>query len=88
MYIIMNVMSTLEIRGPPILYPQITARRRPRPVEVQPRTPRRCRPSPQPSAPSPISSPLYRSTPGNKVQKGGSAGSTKRIGYAANVIVK
>src|SRR5271154_4208764 len=80
MYITMNVRSILEIRGPPILYPQITVRRRaPARSKCSPAHLADAGPRPQPPAPSPISSPLYRSTPGNKVQKGGSAGSTNRL---------
>lgn len=55
----MNVRSTLEITGVRLLHPQIAAVAGPRPVGRAAPTPRRCRPTP-------TSSGLYRSTPGNK----------------------
>ncbi len=61
MYIIMNGRSTWDTgHPPPILYPEMTARRRPPPGrKCSPRTPGRCRPHPYIHG-------LYRSTPGNK----------------------
>ena len=60
MYIIMNGRSTWRYEAPAYPSPANHSRRRaPARSEVQPRTPRRCRPHPYLLR-------LYRSTPGNK----------------------